>query len=463
MAQLPTISRTEAEADAARQAYGEQLALLRTQTDNGLPTAELAAAAGTLHPFLLAYQGRNDRALQAEYGSIMCRAMAAHHRPPPLPLPPRNDEKVRLGIVSAFFCAHSNWKLPIRGWLGQLDRNRFQLFAYHTGSKWDAYTDTAAALCDRLVRGRRDVAAWRDAICADAPHVLIYPEIGMNDRTIQLAMQRLAPVQCSSWGHPETSGFPTIDYFLSSDLMEPPDADAYYTERLIRLPGLSIYYEPLDMQPESLSRAEIGLRPGSVAYWCGQNLCKYLPQLDHVFPAIAQAVGDCQFVFVGFPPIDHVVRVFRERMEAAFAAAGLDMLHHCVFLPLLSSGRFVGALAQCDVVLDSIGWSGSNTTLEGLPSKRPVVTLERGPMRARHTAAILRMMGITQTIAGSVEEYVGIAARLAADAEWRATLSRLMGERTELVYRDRTCIDALENFLDAAARAGQAASAGKPG
>ena len=58
----------------------------------------------------------------------------------------------------------------------------------------------------------------------------------MDELSLQLAAQRLAPVQCNSLGHPETSGLPTIDYFLSSDLMEPLDAARHYTERLVRLP-----------------------------------------------------------------------------------------------------------------------------------------------------------------------------------------------------------------------------------
>ncbi len=60
----------------------------------------------------------------------------------------------------------------------------------------------------------------------------------------RLAAQRLAPVQCVTWGQPETTGMPTMDYFLSSALMEPPDGDAHYTERLVRLPQLGLCYLP---------------------------------------------------------------------------------------------------------------------------------------------------------------------------------------------------------------------------
>ena len=116
----------------------------------------------------------------------------------------------------------------------------------------------------------------------------------------QLAAQRLAAVQCCSWGHPVTSGFPTIDYFISSDLMEPADAADHYSERLIRLPNLSIYYEPAEVPPVAIDRAQLGLRASAVVYWCCQSLPKYLPQFDEVFARIAVEVPDCQFTFIEF-------------------------------------------------------------------------------------------------------------------------------------------------------------------
>ena len=56
-----------------------------------------------------------------------------------------------------------------------------------------------------------------------------------------LASLRHAPVQATTWGHPVTSGMSTIDFFLSADEFEPPDADAHYTETLIRLPRMGVF------------------------------------------------------------------------------------------------------------------------------------------------------------------------------------------------------------------------------
>ncbi len=448
IAQLPVLYRTEAEIDERRAAYQRDLFDLRdTVTVSGNPAA-FAAAVGSHQPFFLAYQGRNDRDLQAFYGELVVRAMAGGDTPPrPVPSRPTAGRRIRIGFVSGYFFNHSVWKMPVKGWLTQLDRDRFELFCYHTRLIRDAETDLAEQVADRFVQGPRPLDQWRALIVDDALDVLIYPEIGMDPVTVQLAAQRLAPIQCTSWGHPETSGLPTIDYYLSSALMEPPDANDHYTETLIRLPNLSVYYEPPPLPALTVTRAEFGLRPDAVVYWCCQSLFKYLPQDDSVFPRIAAAVGRCQFAFLGYQGGGHVVLMFRERLEAAFAAAGLRAEDHCVFLPRLDPEPFIAVGGLCDVYLDSIGWSGINTTLESALTDLPVVTLPGALLRGRHSMAVLRMMGATETIADSVDDYVALAVRLGTDSDWRSAIRHKMSAGRALVYRDRRCIEALEAFV----------------
>ncbi len=452
MAQLPILYADEPEIAGARADYRQHLVALRDDVERSRSPGDLAEAVGAHQPFYLAYQGGNDRDLQALYGSLVCRIMAARYPPGAPPAPPREGEPVRVGIVSGFFRGHSNWKIPIKGWLGQLDRRRFRVFSYHTGAERDAETKTAAALCERFVQGPLPLDRWRQSILEDAPHVLIYPELGMDPRCAQLAAQRLAPVQCASWGHPETSGFPTIDYFLGSELMEPADAHDHYTEYLVRLPNLSIYYEPADAEPVVVDRAELGLRATAKVYWCGQSLSKYLPQYDPVFARIAREAGDCQFAFIEFPGAAHVTDLFRTRLDRAFAAFGMRAAEHCVFLPRLDPDRFLAAMGQCDIFLDSIGWSGCNSTLESLAHDLPIVTMAGPLMRGRHTAAILRRMEIVDTTAATLDEYVSTAVRLAKDGPLRTALKTRIARTKRRVYRDAACIAALEHFLDREAR-----------
>jgi predicted O-linked N-acetylglucosamine transferase (SPINDLY family) len=410
--------------------------------------ADLAKGVGSSQPFLLAYQGYNDRDLQALYGSFVCRVMAKRYPPAALATPPGETEPVRVGIVSGFFRQHTVWKLLIKGWLSQLVRRRFRAFGYHTGNQEDGETKVAASFCDRFVQGPLPLDRWRQEILADAPHVLIYPEVGMDPISAQLAAQRLAPVQCNSWGHPDTSGFPTLDYYLSSDLMEPPDGQDHYTERLVRLPNLSIYSEPIEQPPASITRQDLRLRSTAIVYWCGQSLFKYLPQFDEVFPRIARAVGDCQFAFIQYPRGTHITKLFRQRLNRAFGALGLNADEYCCFLPRLDQSNFLAASGQCDVFLDSINWSGGNTTLESLPHNLPIVTTGGPLMRGRHSMAILRMMGVTETIAETIDDYVSIAVRLARDVPWRMAVKAKISANKHRIYFDSACILGLEQFLN---------------
>jgi len=452
-AELPVAYAEEGEIARQRVAYEQKLHALSVDVDAGILQGDPIKAIGTRHPFLLAYQGGDDRALQQIYGKMVSRIVARHYLPAPLPPPPALGEPIRVGIVSAFYYGHSNWKIPIKGWISQLDRCRFNVTGYHLGTLHDSQTDVAISLCDRFVHRTIDTDAWRREILADAPHVLIYPGLLMDASSLQLAAQRLAPVQCNSWGHPETSGLPTLDYFLSSDLMEPPGAEAYYSEKLVRLPNLSIYYEPVEREQVSVTREELGLRPGATVFWSGQSLFKYLPQHDDVFPRIALGSGNCQFVFLRHFGGANVTRVITERLDRAFAKYGLRAADYCVFLDRLSQSKFVAAIGQCDVFLDSIGWSGCNSALESLPQNLPIVTVAGPLMRGRHSAAILKMMGVTETIAETVEGYVFIAARLANNPAERQALRERMKAGEQKVYRDHACILALEDFLERAVRA----------
>jgi predicted O-linked N-acetylglucosamine transferase (SPINDLY family) len=453
MAELPALYQDASEIAERRGAYAGRLANLCADVEVAHAPAALADAIGSHQPFYLPYQGCNDRELQSLYGSLVCKIMAARYSTPALPNPPDPHQPIRLGIVSGFFRQHSNWKIPVKGWLQNLDRDRFHVSGYYTSGERDGETEAAAASCDHFVQGPRSLDAWRRTILDDAPHVLIFPEIGMDKVSAQLAAQRLAAVQCCSWGHPLTSGFPTIDYFISSDLMEPADAADHYSEQLVRLPNLSIYYEPAEVPRTGIDRAQLGLSASAVAYWCCQSLPKYLPQFDAVFARIAAEVPDSQFTFIEFGGGRAVTEMFRARLERAFEAVGLNAGDHCVFLPRLAPDRFVAAIGQCDVVLDSIGWSGCNSILESLVHNLPIVTFAGEMMRGRHTAAILDVMDISETTARTIDEYVSIAGLLGRTSAKRAELSAEIANKKHRVYRDRTCIAALEAFLDRAVRA----------
>ncbi|WP_226593912.1 tetratricopeptide repeat protein, partial [Microseira wollei] len=452
MNQLPIIYASDSEVKSRRDNYQQELQKLAKSYQLGIPQEleKAADAVGTIQPFYLAYQGKNDRDLQQTYGETIVKIMANRYPQwsKPIALTElKANEKVRVGIVSGYFRLHSNWKIPIKGWVENLDRSEFELFGYYTNAKQDRETFKAAKVFDKFIQGPLLLEQWCELIQQDKLHILIFPEFGMNPMTVKLGCLRLAPIQMTSWGHPDTSGLPTIDYYLSSDLMEPENAQEHYTEKLVRLPNLSIHYTPLAVEAPAIGKQAIGIAEDEIMFWCCQSLFKYLPQDDDVFPLIAKELGKCKFVFIEAIQSKYINEVFRQRLSRAFEAFGLNYQDHCIFLPRLDSNMFAAATAMADVFLDSLGWSGCNSTLEAIAYNIPVMTLPGELMRGRHTMAILKMMGISETIAATKEDYVKIAVRLGQDAQYRQHISQQIAQKKHQLYGDLKPVRALEDFL----------------
>lgn len=451
MNKLSILHEDEAEIERSRSEYQRALQDLRDwlPMDDKETVHAAAETVGWISPFYLAYQGKNDRELQAMYGGLVCKIMARRYpelaQPPAMPTI-KPGEPLRIGVVSAYFEDHSNWKTPIRGWIENIDRNEFRIFGYYTGFNQDSDTERAKQACHEFVEGL-PFEALAHKIRSDALHALIFPEIGMDPVTTKLATLRLAPVQCNSWGHPVTSGMPTIDYYLSSDLMEPENAQAHYTERLVRLPNLSIHYTPPCYDIPALSRKDFGLREDGILYCCAQSLFKYLPQFDFIFPRIAKQVDKAQFVFFSSQKSEDLTDRFTARIVRAFERDGLDASRHVVMMPRMSYATFQAAANICDVYLDTVEWSGCNTTLESLVCGLPVITFRGSAMRGRHTCAILKMMGLDELIADDLESYIDLAVQIGRNQSMRQRIRTQIPVRLPRVYGDMTCIHALEKFL----------------
>jgi len=450
MLQLPIVYRHQEESLTSRQSYHQALVQLHDTIKRATPQAisSLVEAIGTVTPFYLLYQGYNDIELQRHYGKLITQIMATCYPQwaPQIPQP-KTSEPIHVGIVFGHFHQHSVWKVIVKGWISQLNRDRFKLFGYSLGDKQDQETEIARDNLTKFVEGPHSIEEWCQLIHADHPHILIYPEVSMKKLAIQLSALRLAPIQCTTWGTYVTSGLPTIDYFLSGTLIEPDDAEQQYTEKLVRLPNLSIYYTPPQIELASLQRQDLGLRSSAVIYLCVQSLFKYLPQYDFIFPRIVQAVGDCQFVFFKHKTSETLTKIFVKRLQRAFSAVDLDIADYVVMQPALTDAAYHRLNDLADIFLDSLGTAGTTTTLEAITYNLPIVTMQGEFMRGRVSHGILKQIGVTETIATSVDDYIEIANRLGRDVSWRQKVRKRMAQNKHKVYGDMACIEGLETFL----------------
>jgi protein O-GlcNAc transferase len=445
---LPRLYDAPEQLDGYRQRFCRGLNQLIQHTPLETPQQQAQALASLTNAstnFYLAYQGFNDRGLQRKYGKFLSQIVAASYPQwtQPLAMPSIGD-KIRIGYVSVNLQQHTVGYLSL-GWLKYCDRSQFEIYTYYLGDRPDSMTQEFQASSDVFRQLGGNLAEICQQIRADDLHVLIFIDLGMDNLTLQLAGLRLASVQCTSWAHPIASGLATIDYFLSSDLMEPDNGQQHYSETLVKLPNIGVCY-PKPRLPESTkTRAEFGLRENAIAYLCCQSLYKYLPQFDVIFARIAEQIPQSQFIFLEHSA-SKITAQFQARLQKAFAAVGLNSQEYCLFLPRLNHQDYLHINQLADIFLDSFSWSGGKTTLEAIACGLPVVTCPGEFMRGRHAYGILRMLGITETIAHNEADYIEIAVRLGLDANWRQVLRQKIHAQHDKLYSDRTCIVALETF-----------------
>jgi protein O-GlcNAc transferase len=444
---LPQVYRSEDEIAHWRSRYRRSLESLRDSLRLDTPERIEATADAlfTVQNFALPQQGRDDRAEQALYGELLHRVAAARYPDYARPLPSRpRDGRPRIGFATAFFRYHSMAKTH-GAWATHLNPGWFEVFAVHTGPDRDAMSDDIERSCEHFVHHPARGAALLKVLRELDLDVLVYPDLGMEPSMLLPAALRLAPVQCQGLGHPITSGLPTIDWALSSALMEPANGDSQYTERLERLPNLSFCYSR-ERILQQRGKADLRrLRRRRIVYLCTQNLGKLLPQHDHLFARILQAVPDSELWFLARPAAAITER-FRERLLAVCRERGIGA-DRVVVHDRIGPEAFLALNAAADVYLDGIGWSGCNTTFEAVALGLPVVTLPGDLMRQRHSFAMLEMMACTETVAASEDDYVDIAVRLGLEDAWRERMKAQILERGPRIYDDETPIRALESFF----------------
>lgn len=415
-------------------------ALLATPLTDSVLDDPMKAALWT--NFYLAYHGLCNRTLQLKTAQLYRRIVpsldyvAGHCRQAR-----RADGKIRIGLISQFFYNHSIGRTS-QGFFAKLSKDIFDITALFVAPTVDdEYASFIKQHANRSVVVPQDLKTARELIAAQKLDILFYQDIGMDPFSYFLSYSRLAPVQCVSFGHPDTTGVPCIDYFISNDLYETPQAALHYSEKLYLLHDLgtlSYYYRP-QLPEKRKARADFGLSDEDRIYLCPQNLFKVHPDMDEPMAGILRRDPKAKLVMVA-AKIGHWTELLRRRWSKCMP----DVMERIVFLPRMVSSDYLCLIALADVMLDTLHFNGMNTSLEAFSVGTPVVTWAGEFQRGRHTQAMYRKMGLTECIADSFESYVDIAIRIASDTAYRASLSRQIGQRCACLFEDPQVIQEFE-------------------
>jgi CRISPR-associated protein Csy1 len=442
---LPQVYESVAELWSRRERYARGLDEILGTLDRYRPRARQVVDLNRTN-FLLAYQGGDDRELQRRYSGLLGELASSAH-PHWAAAPSRGSgggRRLRVGFVGSIFrdCTAGRY---FEGWITGLDPRRFERRVYHTAPVVDDFTRRIAAGCDAFATLRLDGEATVEHLRGEGLDVLVQPEVGMTPLSYLLAAVRVAPVQCAGWGHPVTTGGAAVDHYFTCGAMEPEDAAAHYTEALVPLPGLGVRYgQPPRVEP--FARGELRLPTDRRLYVCPQSLFKVHPAMDALLARVLAADPGGALVFFQAPARGLTER-FAARMQRALEAAGLAPAGQLKFLPRMNPQAFRRALATADVVVDTLHWSGGNTSLDAVAAGAPIVTLPGRFMRGRQSAAMLALMGLTELVAESEDDYVRKAVAVANDGEGNRRLRRLLAERRGALFERPEPVAAFQEAL----------------
>ena len=429
---LPQVYENVEDLERWRSRYARGLGEITSDIARFLPRARRVFDLSRTN-FLLAYQGGDDRELQRGYSQLLGR-LATSARPDWAEPPRRTFDgtrRLRVGFVGGIFrdCTAGRY---FERWITDLDPERFERRVYHTAPLTDDFTRRIAAGCDAFTTLRADGEATIDHLRSERLDVLVQPEVGMTPLSYLLAAVRVAPVQCAGWGHPVTTGGDAVDAYLTCAAMEPADGSSHYSEKLLPLPGLGVRYAmPQAAQP--FARGELRLPPGRRLYICPQSLFKIHPAMDALLARVLAADPAGILLFFQAPG-RAITERFAARVQRALQAHGVEPGGQLKFLPRMNPLAFRRTLAMADVVVDTLHWSGGNTSLDAIAAGTPLVTLPGRFMRGRQSAAMLGLLGLTELIVASEDEYVARALEVARDAGVNRALRSAIVERRGALF-----------------------------
>jgi predicted O-linked N-acetylglucosamine transferase (SPINDLY family) len=331
--------------------------------------------------------------------------------------------RLRVGYVSPYLGNHviGFFMEPIL-----LNHNRadFEVFCYSDGYLNDAVAERLRGVTDvwRQTTGMGDEDLAR-LIRDDRIDVLVDLTLHMRGSRLTLFARKPAPVQISHLAYCGTSGMSAMDWCITDANMSPPGLnDAFFTERLLRLPQSYWCYRPPSAGPE------IGTLPaeknGVVTFGSLNSFAKVNDRVIALWRQVLEAVPGSRLLV-------HALGGEANRIaRARFARLGVapDRLTLVGRQPLESYFNQYNAI---DIALDPFPYGGGTTSLDALWMGVPLVTLAGRMPVGRTGVTLLSNVGLSDLIANGPAEYVHIAAGLAANLQRLAELRRVLRGRLE--------------------------------
>lgn len=341
----------------------------------------------------------------------------------------QRDRRLRVGYLSPDFRKHAvaYFALPL---LEGHNRDEIEVVCYYNHRQQDEWTARFKAVAQRWVDTvDLDDATLAERIRDDEIDILVDLAGHTEGNRLLVFARKPAPVQATWLGYVTTTGLATMDYRLTHADADPDGVDAFYSERLIRIPGTMWCYRPLAEMPD-VAPAPFR-RNGYITFGSFNRFSKVSDRVLEAWARILAAVQDSRLI-ICLPEgtvRQTVARFFSERGVAPERLFAYAKLQHDAFWALH---------ADVDIALDPFPFNGGTTTCETLWLGVPLVTCtgdspEEVQRRPAHTGktgmhfparfasrmgyTFLNSLGLPELAAPNEDAYVEIAVALAKDRD----------------------------------------------
>ncbi|MBY0403723.1 MAG: tetratricopeptide repeat protein [Cyanobacteria bacterium] len=448
---MPSIYQDKIEIETWRNHFTEELTALLQ--DEGFlfqnPIENPITAIGGTN-FNLAYHGTNNKGLQTLFAQLIQKMVVSTtpkvHYNPTQDTPKTFSSRIKIGFISRLFRSQHTIGELNQGIISHLNRNHFEVIVFSV--------DEAINRADPLqIEGDhqmiwisdRDDALATQAVLEQQLDVLIYTDLGMDPVTYYLAYRRLAPLQCVLWGHPDTTGIPTIDYFISWKAAESEDYQNQYTEEVALFHHPAMYFYPpesVDISRESFCRDILKVPPKTHLYLCSQSLIKIHPDYDEALGEILRRDPEGHFFALHLPNIE-----LGEALLKRWQKKLPDVVDRIHLIPRLSDVYFMAFQKIADVLLDTFYFSAGSTVVEAFAYGTPIVTLPGDHLRGRITLGFYNYLGLTDWVAKNQEEYIEKALLLGTQPSVREKARQEILSQYPKLFENPSFVRELEDFL----------------
>ena len=375
-----------------------------------------------------------------------------------------NKVKKRICFISDSFSTDSSVLRDRIGIIGKCDKTVFDVYIasfiapeFYKGILADTFIKKYKTVYIHLKTPLNEARKQIEELELD---IIIYPDLGMKLLPTLLAYSRLAKIQITTWGHSETSGIDTIDYFISSQWFESKEISLQqqqqeYTEQLVCFKSLGTYYfsphtifinnnSKLPPDYKFKTALELGFSSKTHIYCCLQTFYKMSTEFEATLALILQLDRDGIILLSNSFPYcqSHLARLYK--------VIGKDNINRIKWIPGLDKPNFLNLVAISDVCLDTFPFGGCNTTFEAFDYNIPVITLPSTRLHGRFTYGLYCKMNMAdcECIATNGEEYAHIATRIAINIKLRHKIQREIEMKKHLIFQEKESVDEWNCFLE---------------